>query len=932
VRLLGASRYITFIFISLVLILFAPDLAMAAWQIHYQSLPENIQKPLLKQFPRIEKEHLNKIQMDEIIRWLHNQLQVDRALFVEESPSTAKIEVQRIPRIGQINFSGLSALSESEARSYLSLGRNDPYEEQLLLESGERLRQAYKELGYLSAEIDVDMPTNERGQLVLNFKVRENKRTEITEIQLETANTDLKFELGKKTRSYKGKTFTDSTLNDLAQTLHEKLNEDGRYLTELIGPEARFNADETQVELFYKLNKIDKFDIDFKGNQAYTKNKLLDDVLDLKNYNSANPNITTELTQKLKTFYLQEGFARVEVHVEELESFGPYSRRLLFLIDEGARIKIDKYVFTGKFTQDPTEYGEFIRKNSSPMIKKDYYVKEDLDKGFANLLTYLRNQGRLLAKIVSTRTQYNRAKDKITVYINLDEGPITVVDSIEFTGNAAFPKEQLLKILDLEPDQPLRLNKLEQAVQDIKTFYAEKGYIEMRLLNEKEDLVIYNADNTRAQLKFNIFEGPLVTVNSIVLDGNYFTKDYVILNELDLKVGETVTPSKVEESISRLQRVGHFSSVEIKTLEEKTIVAQRTLLVRVTERDPGVFTMGFGATNERTFTLRGFTGIGYRNLFGTGRGLSLRLEGNYNVADIKYLENKVTVGYLEPYLFDTRVRGRINVSRSKTVTDYDLRKASEVNQATTSIEKDFTSHITATWDLLSVATVRDFPVDSLSTVEESLVNIASTGPTVDWDYRDSLFNPTRGTFTRISAEYASPGLGSSPTIEYWRAQSTFKHYLNLAEGPWVWANSFRLGFLENLSSRSDGGVPYDKKGFILGGESTLRGYEAGTSEVFPSRFDLGTDDIYLMKTRAKMGLIKTELRFPLWGAVGGAVFYDGGYVEIEGLKFADYYRDTVGFGLRYNTPVGPLNLEFGWKLDRRENEEPWRFHLSIGAF
>ena len=161
------------------------SIAHASWQVRYQDLPENIRTPLLKQFPQLEKERFNKLQMDEIIHWLHNQLQADRVAFIEDNSGQAKLEIKKIPRIAQVNFSGLSALSETEARSYISLNRNDTYDEQLLLESGEKLRQAYKVLGYLSAEIDVDLPTDEKGQLNLNIRVQENKRTEITEIKVE---------------------------------------------------------------------------------------------------------------------------------------------------------------------------------------------------------------------------------------------------------------------------------------------------------------------------------------------------------------------------------------------------------------------------------------------------------------------------------------------------------------------------------------------------------------------------------------------------------------------------------------------------------------------------------------------------------------------------------------------------------------------------
>ncbi len=81
-----------------------------------------------------------------------------------------------------------------------------------------------------------------------------------------------------------------------------------------------------------------------------------------------------------------------------------------------------------------------------------------------------------------------------------------------------------------------------------------------------------------------------------------------------------------------------------------------------------------------------------------------------------------------------------------------------------------------------------------------------------------------------------------------------------------------------------------------------------------------------------MNLFKSEVRFPLWGNIGGSVFYDGGLVKISQLTFEDNYRDAVGFGLRYITPVGPVNAEIGFKLDKKPYEDPVRFHLSVGSF
>ena len=197
------------------------------------------------------------------------------------------------------------------------------------------------------------------------------------------------------------------------------------------------------------------------------------------------------------------------------------------------------------------------------------------------------------------------------------------------------------------------------------------------------------------------------------------------------------------------------------------------------ERDPGIFTIGGGVTNENDGTIHGFTGLAYRNIGGWGRGLSLRGDGNYNYAGVKFIESKITVGFVEPYLFETRVRFRTNLTRSKTISDYSLRKVTELNLTTFSLEQDFTSHFTGIWEVLSVATYIDHGItlqdEATGKYMRTDAVIASTGVTLDLDYRNNLFNPTQGHFSRLSFEYASDKLGSSNVDDFIRitGQTTF---------------------------------------------------------------------------------------------------------------------------------------------------------------
>lgn len=906
------------------------------------ALPPDQQSELTSRFPQIKTGMLSLEVIDNIIRYLQLKPEYDLIQVIDMGSEQFRLHTERSTRISAVKIEGLHAISESDAKILFAININDVLNQDSLISGGEKLRQQYNQIGYRNASIDLEIPPDKNGNVQIQVKVKEGVQTLIGQIQFSSPNTELNRSLNSRFSRQKGNALTDLELAELIKKIRDYLSNRGYIRTEINGPEITFNADESKSQLTFKLDKVDTYSIDYMGNRDVAS-PTLSNILNLENYHSSSPNIGSELAAKVKNFYLSRGFARIEVQSEESEGRKPFSRKIMLNIEEGPKVKITKFEFSGNISRDSAYYTRLLKNGGSDLIKNNYYNKDDLDQSFRNMVVDLQNEGRLLAKINSTRTQYNKEKNQVTVYVNLDEGPLTQIKIITFTGNNSISSEELLSVLELNSNTPLKLDDLEKAIQNLRVFYQEKGYIEMAILNEKDDLVLYSENNTSAALNFKIYEGPRVSIANIVLDGNSFTKDRVLLNVIDLQPGDIVTPSKIEEAKSKLQRTGYFNTVEVLTLEEKTSTANRTLIIRVTERDPGLFTLGIGATNEQKLTLRGYAGLAYNNIFGTGRGISSRIDTNYNVAaEYKYAQYKVALGYLEPYLFETKFRGRVNLSWSSLITDFGVSKVSDVRQTSYSIERDFTSHVTGIWNAFSIATVKDKGINPNIPIPEITQDIGTIGPTLELDYRDNPFVPTRGNFTSISTEYSSPELGSYLTeedaqkkgIRFVRSSASFTQYLQvpyIKNNTMVWANSIRGGYIRNLSNEI--GVPYDKKGFYLGGGSTVRGFD-GTSEYFPTREQLGIGEAgtYYLNTAATMYLFKSELRFPLFGSIGGGVFYDGGAVHIDGLNIGDEYRDSFGVGIHYNTPVGPLNVEFAWKLDPKPRENPFQLHLSIGSF
>lgn len=925
-------RKLNFIFKNCLIILFLliTSVTLYAKTLQLSALTPELTQELLEKFPNLRGETPSLVEIDEVLRYLMSKGIFENLQVVEED-NTYKLEFRYLKNIKQINYIGLSTFDARDLNQFIPLESGQKFDPRILNEIQEKIVYYYYEQGFLNTKVETSYVDAPDSTVDLTIKIQEEEPLKVNSIYLDGKNPELISNLNRILKKNIGKIYNPQLIAAIPKQIQDYFRYNNYVRATIQGPEAHMSSKKTTVDLTYHLDRTEQYTITFEGNYSYPTSRLLSE-LEFSSLSSASPNILAELTNKIKEFYWKKGYARMEIKGEEKISISNVKSTLFFHINEGNPVKIDKIDLQGSYSQPEKFYQKFLKDHSGETVSDGYFHRNDFENGLKNLIIELQNSGYLKAKLISSRYLYNKNKDKMTILVNLDEGPLTKVDTITYRGVKNLNQEELSEILDIQKGEALKLGLLETGLQNIKTYAQEKGYLEFRILNEKDNLVKYNDDNTLATIDLLIEEGPQIRVGTIIIDGNTLTKDYVLHKEIDFKVGDVLTPNKIEESTRRLQKLGLFNSVEIKTLEQRTQIADRTIILKVSERPPGLFNFGAGVTNERQLTLRGFTGIAYRNIQGTGRGVSTRAELNYNVADIKFPELKITAGYLEPYLLDSRTKGRINFTRATQVVDYDARTASDTYQMDLLLEQNITSHILFTYDLWNIAHVRDFNIDTNKGTE---IDLGSTGPALEIDYRDHPFNPTKGTFTRMQVEYSHPLLGNTGSIEYLKSTASFTHYLPISPpNPLVFASSIRVGDL--LSINKEDGVPYDKKGFFLGGLSTIRGYEAGTRERFPNNADLliPIEETYLLKSRSQFYLIKSELRFPIWGSIGGALFYDGGLVKVDDIKFEDPYRDSAGIGIRYATPVGPLNIEIAKKLDynKKRGESEFLYHISFGTF
>lgn len=919
------------------LTLVASQVNGAQTQIQFQDLHESDIAQIKKRFPQVFSANPKLSDLDEVIRYLtrlesYSQIQLDK--------TNGLFTLSAIPlkKIGEIIIAGNKEVEKEDVLAALNMKIGSRFDSGKIHESGERLKEYYGRKGFLNTIVSFNFEEMSKTELRVLIRIREREPCLIENVVINTPNKDLKEKLGKSFKKYIRRHFTEENIINIEQSMNEYL-EDHRFINSKIEQkDARYNSDKTKVTLTYDLVDPYAYEIIVRGSKYYEPLQVRRRIQPEKmTRGGLNPG--QEVAEMVREYYLQQGFAHVKVSFQDRTLEKSFIKQIFIDVEEGPRVRIESLDVVGRLSRPNRYYSDFIRKNSSDQIEDRFYVKPDLDNGYKNLITDLNNQGFLKAKIQSARVEFNEKKDRAKITVVLDEGPLTQLSKITFYGVQSFSESQLLDTLSIKSNSPLRLNELEKSIELLKKFYFDRGFIEMRILNDDETLVEYGDKGLQASVNFKIEEGPQVYVKSIYIDGNTFTKDYVILKEVNIDIGDLLTLDALEEGKKRLEKMAIFSRVELRTLEANTNVSQRTLIISISERNPGLFKFGAGITNKNDLTARGFAGLSYNNIGGTARAVSIRGTLENNLVHKQRLEYEISVGYLEPFIFQKRLRGRANYSRSEKISNTNDLKLFATDKFTFSVEKDLTSKIKFSWLAWGFDSVEQFSIPEDGPKQrDSRQEIAYIGPSLDIDYRDNPFLPTEGTYTKIDAEYSSPFLGSSEKIEFYRVQGNFTHYLQLGTPKIIWANSIRGGYEENLSALDGSGIPISFS-FFLGGYSTIRGYSGTANDRIPSAVDGGgifpADDEsqLIIPTSSTFYLLKSEVRFPLWkDPFGGVLFYDAGQVDVEGIKFLRPYRQSVGIGIRINTPVGPISLDYARKIAPLEEESPDHWHLSIGTF
>jgi outer membrane protein insertion porin family len=652
----------------------------------------------------------------------------------------------------------------------------------------------------------------------------------------------------------------------------------------------------------------------FHGNKDVSEEDLKKEA-GIKLYSILDQNEIKQSMNRLKEFYRQKGFYNVEIS-DRVEPLPNNEVTLKYEILEHEKVYITKIEFEGntKFTASQLkgimETGE--KGWLSWITDSGYLDRKKLEFDVFKLTSFYQNHGYIKAVVGEPKVTYIKGEGlKVTIEIN--EGHQYLVNKVSVEGDLIKPADELLKASQVRSDEVFNRELVRKDVLALKDVYADDGfaYAEVKPLI-KEDNKKHLVDIT-----YDISKGEKVRFERINISGNTVTRDKVIRRELKVVEGEYFSAKALQRSTQNLHRLGYFENVEVQT-KKGTVENQMILNVNVKEKPTGSFSFGGGYSSADNVV--GMVQIAQDNLFGRGERLSAAVR-------IGGISSQFDVRFTEPWLFERPISADVVAYKwMREFDDYtnDSLGGSLAIGFPLEMIDDYTRGVVRyTYDDADITDVARDAAYSIKEMEG--INITSSVSFgVSRNSTDRAWNPSRGSLNAFNVEYAGGILGGTNAFTKYDGRSAWFFPL-----PWetVFMVQGRWGYIQQ---NSGGNLPVYEK-FFLGGINTVRGFDY--AEISP-RDPITGDKI----GGDKMMVYNLEYRFPLIKEQGiiGLVFFDAGnvfgYGEGPGEDFTfSGIRTSVGGGVRWYSPMGPLRLEWGYNLDPQYNEAQSKFDFTIGT-
>jgi outer membrane protein assembly complex protein YaeT len=806
-----------------------------------------------------------------------------------------------VPRswLSEVDFEGNLSVTDGELLRNTDLTRKEEISESRLQENAEKLRKYYSLRGFIDSEVSFRIEPDGSDQRKIVFQIKEGSGGIISDVSLEGDAGMTRTKLLSIIGSMPGEKLDGLKIRKDAEKLRRHYRKNF-FLT----PKIQYNlAPDTAYPggtlITFSIDRGPLFILDMRAPGTVDREWIFKRMNKAFRASTSIEVARQQLEGKLLNRYNEAGHPFAVLNWTD-EFKGPSERYITLIFDPGNKVVIGSIDVRGAGYFPESKVKDLIGlKIGQPFVRKI------LDEGVDALKRAYRIEGFLASRVSLDPLNFIPAGDilEVRIGISVEEGQRTLIRNFELESDS-WDQNRLLKLFGIDAGDPYVPELIERGREAILNALSKEGYLYAKV-GLKEP--VHNDDGS-VDLRIKISEGPRVRLGTVIITGNEQVRTEIIRLALDLERDELITQDKILKAQERIYRLGVMSSVDVRLAEPQEPDPRKDLIVTVRERPRYVIGLRLGYGSDDRF--RGEASVAHRNIAGMARGLTLRGKASS-------IERLTSLLYNHPW-FASRP-----IVLSASLTDI-VEERDSYSRDALSAAVDFTRRMSESTEA-SLGYVfeglRLFDVSpgaQLSPDDEGRTDVAALVGEITFDSRDDFFDPWSGVLRDLRLEIASRYFASK--AEYYKVELAARKYMDMG-GARVLASLIRLGAVLSYGQSEE--VIISKR-FFLGGQNSVRGY--ALDGLGPR--DANGDPIggnYVVNANL-------ELRYPFIGSLRGVIFVDSGSVWLESGGEGFKLLSSIGAGLRWTSPIGPLSLDYGYKLNPVEEDEDdrYRWHFSIG--
>jgi outer membrane protein insertion porin family len=610
---------------------------------------------------------------------------------------------------------------------------------------------------------------------------------------------------------------------------------------------------------------------------------------------------------------------------------------VVYTVQEGDRTKIAAINFVGNNAFGDRRLSDVIATKRSTflsfLLRDDIYDEQRLRADEELLRRFYYNRGYADFQVISAIGELDEASNQYTITITVEEGARYTFGDISI--DSTIPDVDTTKLQSLvttHSGDGYSAKNVEDSIIALTEQMAGQGYAFAQVTPRGDR----NFENHTIAVTYAIDQGPRTYIERIEIRGNARTRDFVIRREFDVSEGDAFNQVLIQRAKRRLEKLNFFERVDISTVPGSE-PDQVVLVVDLVEKSTGELSIGAGYTTggqtpgpsvEGSITERNFLGRGQFIRFAAGVGRRSR---------------DFTFSFTEPYFLGRRIAAGFDIFRqTRTYDDYQ----SETTGATVRFGLPITEALTTQTAYTFAQEKYEFrdncdPEDGdpnpcdvseaiVDGIDNSPWNKSSISQSLIYNTIDDMKNPHSGIYANLTAEFA--GIGGD--AKYIKLTGRGSYYKTLSEEyDIVGLAVVGGGYITGYGSESDLRI-FDH---FQANDRMIRGFEYNGIGPYDADTDdhLGGTTYFNASVEAQFPVPVIPESFGLRGAVfaDAATLYgnDIGNDDVEVAGSSMKWRASVGAGLIWASPFGPLRVDYALPVVKEDNDQEQNFNFGIST-